>query len=87
MTATVIEIPRSIFNFSGQMHLDTFSIPFEKVAIDFDSYDDLAINGLRMAMKAIASVPTISPTGSRGGRSADRPMRTGSCSSQSWSSS
>jgi hypothetical protein len=39
--------------FSGQTHLDTFSIPFEKVAIDFDSPDDLAINGLRMAMEAI----------------------------------
>ena len=53
MTATVIEMPRSIFNFSGQMHLDTFLISFEKVVIDFDRYDDLAINGFRMAMEAI----------------------------------
>lgn len=53
MTATVIDIPRSIFNFSGQTHLDTFSIAFEKVTIDFESYDDLAINGLRMALEAI----------------------------------
>ena len=53
MTATVIETPRSIFNFSGQMHPDTFSISFEKVPIDFDSYDDLAINSLRMALEAI----------------------------------
>jgi hypothetical protein len=35
------------------MHLDTFSIPFEKVPIDFDRYDDLAINSLRLAMEAI----------------------------------
>jgi len=53
VTATEIEIPRSVFNFTGQMHLDTFSIPFEKVAIDFDRYDDLAINGFRLAMEAI----------------------------------
>ncbi|MCE5295781.1 MAG: transposase, partial [Euryarchaeota archaeon] len=53
MTATIIEIPRSIFSFYGQTHLDTFSIQFEKVSIDFDRYDDLAINGLRLAMEAI----------------------------------
>jgi len=53
MTATMIEMPSSIFNFSGQTHLDTFSIRFEEVSIDFDSYDDLAINGLRLAMEAI----------------------------------
>jgi len=53
MTATLIEMPRSIFNFSGQTHLGTFSIRFEEVSIDFDRYDDLAINGLRMAMEAI----------------------------------
>jgi hypothetical protein len=53
MTATAIEMPRSIFNFSGQMHLDTFSIPFEEISIDFDRYDDLAINGLRLALEAI----------------------------------
>jgi transposase len=46
-------MPRSIFKFSGQMHLDTFSISFEKVPIDFDRYDDLAINGLLLAMEAI----------------------------------
>ena len=53
MTATAIEMPRSIFNYYGQMHLDTFSIPLEKVMIDFDRYDDLAINGLRLALEAI----------------------------------
>jgi len=53
MTATEIEIPRSVFNYSGQMHLDTFSIRFEKVPVDFDRYDDLAINGFRLAMEAI----------------------------------
>ena len=53
MTATLIEMPRSIFNFSGQTHLDTFSIRFEEVSIDFDNYDDLVINGLRLAMEAI----------------------------------
>ncbi|MCX6650944.1 MAG: transposase [Methanomassiliicoccales archaeon] len=53
MTVTMIEIPRSIFNFSGQTHLDTFSIQFEKVTMDFDRYDDLAVNGLRLAMEAI----------------------------------
>ena len=53
MTATEIDIPRSVFNFSGQMHLDAFSIRFEKVAIDFDQYDDQAINGFRLAMEAI----------------------------------
>ena len=46
-------MPSSIFNFSGQTHLDTFSIRFEEVSIDFKSYDDLAINGLRLAMEAI----------------------------------
>ena len=51
MTATVIEMPRSTFKFTGQMHLDTFSIQFEKVPMDFERYDDLAINGLRLAMR------------------------------------
>jgi len=49
----MIEMPSSIFNFSGQTHLDAFSIRFEEVSIDFKSYDDLAINGLRLAMEAI----------------------------------
>jgi transposase len=53
MTATEIEIPRSVFSFSGQMHIDTFSVQFEKVPIDFDRYDDLAIHGFRLAMEAI----------------------------------
>jgi len=53
MTATEIEIPRSVFNFTGQMHIDTFSIRFEKVSIDFDRYDDLAVHGFRLAMEAI----------------------------------
>ena len=44
-------MPRSTFKSTGQMHLDTFSIQFEKVPMDFERYDDLAINGLRLAMR------------------------------------
>jgi hypothetical protein len=44
---------RSVFNSTGQMHLETFSIQFENVPIDFERYDDLAIHALRLAMEAI----------------------------------
>jgi hypothetical protein len=50
MTATIIEIPRSIFSFHGQTHFGIISIQFENVSIDFDRYGDLAINGMRLAM-------------------------------------
>ena len=53
MVATEIAIPRSVFNFSGQTGLDTFSIEVEKLSVDFDRYDDLAVHGLRLAMEAI----------------------------------
>jgi hypothetical protein len=52
MIATDLMMPRSIFKFSGQMHLDTLSIKFEKVPIDFHRYNDLAIKCLRLAMEA-----------------------------------
>ena len=52
MTATIIEISNNLFNFAGQAHLDTYLIEFDEVVIDFDRYDDIAINGLRLAMEA-----------------------------------
>ncbi len=30
-----------VFNFSGQVHLDTYALEVERVAVDFDRYDDL----------------------------------------------
>jgi transposase len=42
-----------VFNFSGQVHLDTYALEVERVAVDFDRYDDLAINSLRLSLEAI----------------------------------
>jgi len=53
VTATIIEISNNLFNFAGQTHLDTYLIEFDEVVIDFGRYDDIAINGLRLAMEAI----------------------------------
>ena len=33
------------------MNVDSFSISFDKVAIDFHSHDDMAIDGPRIAME------------------------------------
>jgi len=53
LTATIIEIPNNLFNFAGQAHLETYLIEFDEFVIDFDRYDDIAINGLRLVMEAI----------------------------------
>jgi hypothetical protein len=46
-------MPRDVFNFSGQTGLDTFAIKPEKMSIDFERYDDLAVHGLRLALEAV----------------------------------
>ena len=51
--ATKIEMPRNVFNFSPQTCIDTFAIEPEKMSIDFERYDDLAIHGFRLALEAI----------------------------------
>lgn len=53
MVATILEMPNCVFNFSGQSHLDTYALDLERVAVDFDRYDDVAINGLRLSLEAI----------------------------------
>ena len=53
LIATILEIPNNIFNFFGQAHLDTYALDIERVAVDFDRYDDLAVNGLRLSLEAI----------------------------------
>ena len=53
MVAAILEIPNNIFNFFGQAHLDTYALDLERVAVDFDRYDDLAVNGLRLSLEAI----------------------------------
>ena len=53
LVATILEIPNCIFNFSGQSHLDTYALDVERVTVDFDRYDDVAINGLRLSLEAI----------------------------------
>ena len=64
MVATILEIPSNIFNFCGQVHLDTYALDIERVAVDFDRYDDVAVNGLRLSLEAIESKRTRSRTGS-----------------------
>lgn len=51
MVATIIEMPSCVFKFCGQSHLDTFEL--DLVAVDFDRYDDMAINSLRLSLEAI----------------------------------
>jgi transposase len=46
-------MPNCVFNFSGQSHLDTYALEVERMAVDFDRYDDLAVNGLRLSLEAI----------------------------------
>ena len=53
MGATEIEMPCNVFNFSGQTGIDTFAIEPEKMSVDFERYDDLAVHGLRLALEAI----------------------------------
>ena len=53
LIATEIEMPRDIFNFSGQTGMDTFAIEPEKMSIDFERYDDLAVHGLRLALESV----------------------------------
>jgi transposase len=43
-----MQMPAQVFNFAGQTRLDTYAIE-----IDFGSYDDLTINGMRLMMEAI----------------------------------
>ena len=53
MRTTEIEMPCEVFNFSGQTGIDTFAIEPEKMSIDFERYDDLAVHGLRLALEAV----------------------------------
>ena len=53
LTATAIEMPTSIFNFSGQARLDTFAVPMATVVVNFDSYDEMQKNSQRLALEAI----------------------------------
>jgi transposase len=46
-------MPSDVFKFSGQAHLDTFALELERVAVDLDRYDDVAVNGLRLSLEAI----------------------------------
>jgi hypothetical protein len=46
-------ISSDVFKFSGQAHLDTFALELERVAVDLDRYDDVAVNGLRLSLEAI----------------------------------
>ena len=49
----MIAITSDVFNVSGQVHLDTFALDLERVTVDLDRYDDVAINGLRLSLEAI----------------------------------
>ena len=46
-------ISSDVFKFSGQVHLDTYALELERVAVDLDRYDDVAVNGLRLSLEAI----------------------------------
>jgi transposase len=49
----MMEISSDVFKFSGQVHLDTYALELERVAVDLDRYDDVAVNGLRLSLEAI----------------------------------
>ncbi len=49
----MIEISSAVFKFSGQAHVDTFTLELERVAVDLDRYDDVAVNRLRPSLEAI----------------------------------
>jgi len=49
----MMEISSEVFKFSGQVHLDTYALELERVAVDLDRYDDVAVNGLRLSLEAI----------------------------------
>lgn len=46
-------MPNCIFKFSGQAHLDTYALDVERVMVDLDRYDDVAVNSLRLSLEAI----------------------------------
>ena len=39
--------------FLGQAHLDAYALEIERVAVEVDRYDDIAINSLRLSLEAI----------------------------------
>lgn len=49
----MLEIRSDVFKFSGQVHLDTYALELERVAVDLDRYDDVAVNGLILSLEAI----------------------------------
>ena len=53
LVATTIAITSEVFKFSGQVHLDTYALDVERVSIDLDRYDDVAVNSLRLSLEAI----------------------------------
>ena len=53
MVATINEITSEVFKFSGQVHLDTFALDLEAMAVDLDRYDDVAKHSFRLSLEAI----------------------------------
>ncbi len=53
LVATDIAIPSEVFNVCGQVHLDTYIIDVDDIAVDLDRYDDVAVNSLRLSLEAI----------------------------------
>jgi hypothetical protein len=51
--STIIGIPSDVFKYSGQSRLDTFVLELERVAVDLDRCNDVAVNGLRSSLEAI----------------------------------
>ncbi|KQM12084.1 hypothetical protein AOA80_04555 [Methanomassiliicoccales archaeon RumEn M1] len=49
----IIDMRNCVFSFSGQVHLDTYALDIERVTVDPDRYDNLAINSLRLSLEAI----------------------------------
>jgi len=53
LVATIMEMPSDVFKVCGQVHLDTFALDLDRVTVDLDRYDDVAVNGLRLSLEAI----------------------------------
>lgn len=53
LEATKVEIPSDVFDVSGQVHLDTLALDLERVTVEIERYDDVAVNGPRLSLEAI----------------------------------
>jgi hypothetical protein len=49
----MMEITSDVFKFSGQVHLDTYALELERVTVDLDRYDDVAVNSPRLSLESI----------------------------------